>query len=210
MPEYRDLTRSEIHSSIPHSVTSLLDVGCFHGGFGAALKAERNLFVWGIEADPVAASIAATRLDRITVGTFPQAAPNRLFDCITFLDCLEHMEDPWTALSVARDYLGPAGTIVASIPNVGHFTVIMGLIRGRFAYADAGILDRTHLRFFTKQSIMELFRGAGLNVTSIVALGTDPSGSRLERLLALAGERSAHLRAAQYLAQGRRAADPGL
>ena len=204
MAMYADFTRSEIHSAIPRSVTTLLDVGCFQGGFGGALKADRNLFVWGIEQDPVAASIAATRLDRITIATFPHAIPDMLFDCITFLDCLEHMEDPWTALRSARDHLGPGGTIVASIPNVAHFTIIMGLVRGTFTYVDAGILDRTHLRFFTKQSIVDLFQEAGLDVTSIVALGTGPSGSRLERLLALAGERTIHLRATQYLAQGTR------
>jgi 2-polyprenyl-3-methyl-5-hydroxy-6-metoxy-1,4-benzoquinol methylase len=203
MPTYFDLPRPEVLQAIPRGVTSLLDVGCFEGGFGAALKVERNAFVWGVEQDRRAASVAARRLDRVTVGTFPQAIPNRAFDCITFLDSLEHMEDPWTALRQAHELLTRHGTVVASIPNVQHFSVIAGLIRGHFAYTDAGILDRTHLRFFTKRTIVDLFEGSGFAVTSVIPLHTDPSSSRLGRLLSWGGDRTLDFRAMQYLVKAR-------
>jgi 2-polyprenyl-3-methyl-5-hydroxy-6-metoxy-1,4-benzoquinol methylase len=77
---------------------------------------------------------------------------------------LEHLADPWSVLRRFGERLAPGGTVVASIPNIAHHTVLRDLLRGRFDYQDAGILDRTHLRFFTRRSVLRLFEDANLEV----------------------------------------------
>lgn len=200
--EYLDLPRLEVVRAIPLSAKSVLDVGCYRGGFGAALKASRDVFVWGIEPNPEAAQAAAERLDKVTVGTFPDAAPDEQFDCVTFLDSLEHMIDPWGALRSSRQLLTPGGSVVASIPNVRHHSVILDLLKGKWEYTDSGFLDRTHLRFFTKRSMIELFERAGLDVVSVTPTTTEPGGSRLGRTLRVLGRSTEEFRAMQYLVHG--------
>ena len=81
---------------------------------------------------------------------------------------LEHVVDPWTMLDRAQEFLAPGGRIVASIPNVQHYSVVRNLVlRGRWDYADFGVLDRTHLRFFTRSSIEGLFASAGLEIETL-------------------------------------------
>ncbi|NBP40252.1 MAG: methyltransferase domain-containing protein, partial [Betaproteobacteria bacterium] len=84
-------------------------------------------------------------------------------------DILEHLKDPWAMLSRLAACLSPDGVLLACIPNVGHWTVIDGLLRGDFSYRDQGLLDRTHLRFFTASSMLELFQRAGLAASKMRA-----------------------------------------
>ena len=110
---------------------------------------------------------AATRLDRAVHGRFDDKLelPSAYFDCIFFNDVLEHMVDPAAALRRAQKYLVPDGKIVASIPNIAHFPTVWRLVaRGQWEYTERGILDRTHLRFFTRQSIRRLFEEAGFSI----------------------------------------------
>jgi len=131
---YNDAARIEVHRFLPVFKT-LLDVGCFKGAFGASLSAPGKE-IWGIELNRDAAAVAATRLQRIIVGAFPDALPNGVtFDCITFLDVLEHLARPEEALRAAASFLAPGGSIVASIPNVRHRSVVVPLLmRGRWEY----------------------------------------------------------------------------
>lgn len=122
--QYRDGSRAEMLSFVLQQAHRVLDVGCNQGGFGAALKLERpDIEVYGVEPNAEAAAIAAERLDRVVVGTFPEAVPGGSFDVITFLDVLEHMVDPLGALEAARGLLTPDGVVLASMPNVRHYTV---------------------------------------------------------------------------------------
>lgn len=89
------------------------------------------------------------------------------FDCIILADVLEHLEDPLSTLRRLRGYLSPKGIVVASIPNVRYYGVINMLVEGRWKYEDSGILDRTHLRFFTRKEMESLFRDAGFEITGI-------------------------------------------
>lgn len=117
----------------------------------------------GVEPDPVAAARAAAVYDEVIVGHFPECVGGRTFDCIVMNDVLEHMEDPWSAVAAAAGLLAGDGRIVASIPNVRYIAVLVRLaLRGRWDYAESGILDVSHLRFFTRSSIEELFAGEGL------------------------------------------------
>jgi GT2 family glycosyltransferase/Flp pilus assembly protein TadD len=128
--------------------------------------------VWGIEPVEHAARDARTKLDRVITSKAEDALaelPDGYFDVMVCADVLEHMQDPAAFLAQARNKLSLRGEVVASIPNVRHWSVLVDLLEGRWDYQDAGILDRTHLRFFTRKSILELFGNAGLVVTGLGA-----------------------------------------
>lgn len=162
--------RHEMVDLIPASASFILDVGCAVGGFGEILKSRRSCEVWGIEINEEAANIAAQKLDKVICAAFDETLelPNGRFDCIIFNDVLEHLVDPYSALLYAKTLLNPQGKIVASIPNVRYFDNIWKLIVNRdWEYTQHGILDRTHLRFFTDKSILKTFQDSGYQVDSI-------------------------------------------
>lgn len=170
---YAEFDRREMLPFVPKSAKVILDVGCGVGNFGQILKNERNSEVWGVDADSEAVAIAATRLDKVYLGPFDEKAalPTKTFDCIVFNDVLEHMVDPNGALIYAKSLLSPGGKIVASIPNVRYFGNIWNLVYHKsWDYTDTGILDRTHLRFFTKSSILSTFESLGFVVESIMGI----------------------------------------
>ena len=161
---YAGTDRREMLRFVPDDAATVLDVGCSVGNFGALLKNDRNVEVWGVEIDPEAVAIANGKLDKVICGPFDAALPlaERHFDCIVFNDVLEHMVDPYSALRFAKQLLAPKGRIVASIPNVRYFGNMWLLVKHKsWKYEDAGILDRTHLRFFTESSIRDMFTDAG-------------------------------------------------
>jgi SAM-dependent methyltransferase len=153
---------------VPASARRLLDVGCSWGAFGNLLKVTRpRLQVFGIDTSSEASEIAKGRLDHMTLGMFPDDLPADWsnFDCITFNDSLEHFSNPWATLEACKPLLAPAGTIIASIPNVRWLPVSLGLLwKGTWRYEDTGILDRTHLRFFTRSGIEAVFTEAGYEI----------------------------------------------
>lgn len=197
---YHDSSRPEVLEFIPPDARRLLDVGCWRGAFGAAVKrAHPDCRVTGIELDPESASIAQSRLDRVWRGEYPAVVPRgERFDVVTFLDVLEHLVDPWAALRAASDLLEPGGVVIAVIPNIRHLAVTARLVvRGRWDYQDSGLLDRTHLRFFTKQTMLDLFRGRSYEVQHIQALNL--SGGKTGLLLRPAGRLVEQFRALQYV-----------
>ncbi len=156
---------------VPAGVGRVLEVGCASGKFGSALKAQRNCEVWGIEMFPPAAEVAAQCLDKVLVlnvetGELP--LPASYFDCVIYNDVLEHLREPWRHLCSIQAHLKPGGYVIASIPNIRHYKVVKDLfLKGEWRYQNDGILDRTHLRFFTKQSIREMFEDEGYRVERI-------------------------------------------
>ena len=178
------LSRREMLPFIPAGVSTILDVGCSRGLFGAELRrADPAWKLYGIEADPVTAREAEAHYDRVTCGYFPDDLDvGETFDCIVFNDVLEHVVDPWATLDRAREHLATGGHVVASIPNVRHVIVVRDLLlRGRWDYADWGVLDRTHLRFFTRSSIEALFASAGMEIERLTPI--NPIGLRRASLL---------------------------
>lgn len=150
----------------------ILEVGCSAAYFGSALKAAGHI-VWGIEPNHVSAAVAAQRLDHVFVGIvedFIKCHPNKKFDVITFGDVLEHIADPSEVLKQCHGLLVEGGAIVASVPNVTHIAIRAMLLDARWEYGDLGILDRTHLRFFTRQTIAELFHDSQYAVIDINAV----------------------------------------
>ncbi|HWD90013.1 MAG TPA: class I SAM-dependent methyltransferase [Mucilaginibacter sp.] len=160
--------REEIMPFIPLSIRSALDVGCGNGGFGAMLKEKRSCQVWGIEPNRDAAQEAGNKLDHVINGLFGKDVPalsDEKFDAIFFNDVLEHLADPQEALDYCRDLLNPGGYVIASIPNVRWYPVVLSLLRYKdFRYENAGVMDKTHLRFFTHKSMVRMFEDAGYKV----------------------------------------------
>jgi SAM-dependent methyltransferase len=187
-PRYEDSNRPVLLNMVPPNIRRVLDVGCNQGGFGAALKARGDVEVWGVEPDRDSAAIAATRLDRVIVDFFRDTAdlPNQHFDLITFNDSLEHMTDPLEALSVARRKLMPGGIIQCCVPNMRHIESLEHLLIDKnWAYEENGVRDRTHLRFFTQRSAIELFESAGFEVLESKFVGENwwDSSKKMRRFL---------------------------
>jgi 2-polyprenyl-3-methyl-5-hydroxy-6-metoxy-1,4-benzoquinol methylase len=167
---YFKCERGEMLHLVPESVRKALDVGCGTGAFGRLLKERKPVEVWGIELNGEVAEEAASHLDRVLVGSFPSSIelPVEYFDCIIFNDVLEHMIDPWAALGAAKRYLTKQGWVIASIPNIRYLPILYRLlVRGEWKYTPTGVLDKTHLRFFTKKSMIEMFNDAGYEILQI-------------------------------------------
>lgn len=167
---YLEKERHEMLNRIPKGASTILDVGCAVGSFGQLIKSSRSSEVWGIEINEYAASIAAQKLDRVICGAFDETIdlPKSNFDCIVFNDVLEHLIDPYSALLHSKKLLQNGGKVVASIPNVRYFDNIWKLLVEKdWEYTKNGILDRTHLRFFTCKSIIKTFDELGYEIESI-------------------------------------------
>jgi 2-polyprenyl-3-methyl-5-hydroxy-6-metoxy-1,4-benzoquinol methylase len=167
---YFDNVRSEIEPLLPARAERVLDVGC---GAGATLHWRKHTgrcqVGVGIEMMESAAAIARARVDQVLVGDADQLVDSVLdahsFDLVLCLDVLEHLVDPWAFVARLPRLLKPGGLVIASLPNVRHLRVVLPLLlAGRWRYESAGILDRTHLRFFTRDSALELMSGNGLMV----------------------------------------------
>lgn len=171
---YYQCHRKEMLKYIPHNVKNVLDVGCATGVFGGAIKSELNAQVWGVDISPLIAEKARLILDNVVVGDFESdkiKLPHNYFDCIIFNDSLEHFEDPWSALKRCDEYLKLNGFIVASIPNVRFIYNIKALLIDKnWKYSEGGILDRTHLRFFTENSIKDTFNNCGYSIVKLEGL----------------------------------------
>lgn len=167
---YAENNRKEMLSFIPSTVKSLLDVGCSAGNFGHLLKSVREIEVWGVEVNNEAASIASQKLDKVINNSFKDNLdlPENNFDCVVFNDVLEHLVDPYSALTYAKTLLKKDGKVVASIPNIRYFeNMWLLLMHKNWEYTDTGVLDRTHLRFFTKKSIISTFESLEYKVDLI-------------------------------------------
>jgi len=165
-------SRPEMHPFVPDDAKRILDIGCGAGAFGAALKAKRKgLSVTGVELDPDAAEAARAHLDEVVTGDAASAVPRlseQRFDVIALNDVLEHVVEPEALLRDLRGLLADDGCVVASIPNVRWFFNVWDLtLRGRWDYTDAGILDRTHVRFFTRASLPGLFERGGYRLETV-------------------------------------------
>lgn len=165
--------RPDIMELIPKSTGSVLDVGCSNGRVGAEIKLAFGARVTGIETSAEMALVAAKHLDHVIVGdvempTIQHQLEGKTFDAIICADVLEHLRDPWVALEHLRSHIRLGGVLIASIPNIRHIDTLFNLaVRGKWPYRDRGIHDRTHLRFFTRSNIVDLFTGAGYNIVEI-------------------------------------------
>ncbi len=147
----------------------VLDVGCGCGGQTCAINQGKNNDVVAIEPDPLRAAAARSLGLDVHEGVFDQhfVAGCGTFDVIVLADVLEHVADPGEMLALARGCLRAGGSVIISVPNVAHWTVRFRLLLGRFDYADGGIMDATHLRWYTRKTLLALVRNAGFEVAHI-------------------------------------------
>lgn len=155
---------------IPQSAQNIIEIGCSSGALAREFKKISPSSNWfGVEINPEYAAIAQRFCDSTLVAdieecslAFFQAQSNR--DCWVFGDTLEHMKDPWSVLGNIREVIPATGSIVACIPNAQHWSVIVRLASGNFRYEPSGLLDKTHLRWFTRKTIVELFQSQGFKI----------------------------------------------
>jgi 2-polyprenyl-3-methyl-5-hydroxy-6-metoxy-1,4-benzoquinol methylase len=170
---------------IPQNSQKVLEVGCSNGLFLDYVKQHTNCEVWGIEMNVTAAEKAAKVAHKVLSGDFNVVyteLPAHYFDCIVFNDVIEHFIDPWQALINAKSLLTEKGVIVSSIPNfryIGNMTEIIKSADFRYR-EEGGILDKTHVRFFTAKSMKRLFEECGYQV--IIQEGLRPCKSWKEKL----------------------------
>jgi 2-polyprenyl-3-methyl-5-hydroxy-6-metoxy-1,4-benzoquinol methylase len=160
---YYTQSRPEIAKLVPKNISTILDVGCAQGSFLKLVKELSGAETWGIELLPEIAEKAT--VDKILTGKVEDLIhliPNGYFDCITFNDVLEHLLEPTEVLKAISLKLSKDGIIIASIPNIRYYVCLYELlIKKDWKYKDSGILDSTHLRFFTKKSMKRMFEEAG-------------------------------------------------
>jgi 2-polyprenyl-3-methyl-5-hydroxy-6-metoxy-1,4-benzoquinol methylase len=187
---YYDEPRPEVVARVPLDARFVIDVGCASGALGRALKAARpGIQVRGIEPVAEQADRARRVLDDVHVAGADEPLPSHwpAPDCVIFADVLEHLVDPWQTVRRFRSIIPRGGTILASIPNVANQSVLRGLLRHRWDYASHGILDRTHLRFFTRETALEMFEQAQFSIRRVgrvmEGLGQKPLGRFVRSLI---------------------------
>ena len=187
-PEVANNSWSNIYSYIPEGAR-VLDVGCATGNFGAALQDLKGCTVVGVDIDEDDVAEAATKLSAAYVLdiTQPEAAEKLgAFDIVIFADVIEHLPDATATLRAAKELLSEGGAIVYSIPNMAHLSVRLDLLAGRFPYTELGLLDRTHLHFYDRTAVHDVFASAGLLINSELPTITGyPQELISERLRAL-------------------------
>ncbi len=164
----------ELLSEMPLDAKRVIEVGCSSGALARAYRElNPDCEYVGTEIDPDYAVVARQHCQHVIVGNIEQMldeiqATQGAFDCWVFGDVLEHLYDPWRVLKrIADDLLTPGGSVVACIPNVQYWGMQLAVNRGDFHYQDSGMFDRTHIRWFTRVTIIEMFEQAGLQVVSI-------------------------------------------
>lgn len=173
---YHDNARVEIASFIDQPPALVLDIGCGGGATGKLIKQKfPGAKVVGIEMNPQAADHAREVLDDVICGDLHQIPMharlgNARVDLVLLLDVLEHLYDPWRALERIRGWLSPSTRVLASVPNVRNLATLDQLAAGRWSYEPNGVLDITHVRFFTKASLRELFESTGYRVLDMQPL----------------------------------------
>lgn len=160
---------------LPADIQRVIEIGCSSGALAREFRKVSPAVHWvGVEVDPEYARAASRHCDQTVVANIERCAEEFFLqhqdrDCWIFGDVLEHLVDPWATLRSIRKVLPPGGMVAACIPNAQHWSVVMRLVTGRFRYEGSGLLDRTHLRWFTRDTIHELFRDAGFRIVQEIS-----------------------------------------
>ena len=155
----------------------VLEFGPATGFMTRHLRDELNCSVTGFEYSPEAAAQAASFCEQMIVGDAEDftlwKSLHSPYDVIIFADVLEHLREPQSVLACCREFMSPDGRLLISIPNIAHWTIRLSLLKGAFDYTSCGILDNTHLKFFTKKTLFEMIHAAGFDVEEIKSRHTN-------------------------------------
>lgn len=177
---YYNSVREDMLKYLPANAERVLEFGCGTGGFSALVKDKMGTESWAVEIDEESAQTAAKKLDKVINSDAHNAIdklPDSYFDCIIFFDILEHLVDPYSLLTSVKKKLTKNGVIVISIPNIRFYRHLVDfIIHGNWDYKDEGILDKTHLRFFTRKSLVKMFDNLGFKIHTLE--GIHPTRSR--------------------------------
>lgn len=200
--------RTEMFPFVPEGVEHVLDIGCATGLFGEQLQ-QLGARVTGVEINPQAARMAEAKLFQVYVGAIEDVVEvfsPESFDCIVMNDVLEHLADPWALVRQLNGLLTKNGCLIGSIPNVRHHSIIRQLLRDAdWSYVDEGIMDRTHLRFFTSSTILKLFGGSGLVVEKIEGINETPVPWKLGLMARLMFSKPEEIKFVQFGFRARKA-----
>ncbi len=179
---YPDFANPELLAAIPLEARTVIDIGCGGGALGAAyLRLNPAARVLGVDTDEAALAIARTRLTEVArCDIQAEDLPFDLsagVDALVYGDVLEHLSDPWAVLARHVRHLNPGGVVIVCFPNVEHWSIAYRLFTGRFDYDERGLLDRTHLRFFTPRTMRALLERAGLTPCDVRSRPSDAAAA---------------------------------
>lgn len=184
-----EIHNDEVLKLIPNTSKRIIEIGCSSGALAREFKKTHPDVHWvGVEIDPDYAELAKRYCDTTLVVNLDGV--EKVFydthsdcDCWIFADVLEHFKDPWSVIKNIRNVIPANGCVVACIPNAQNWNLIARLVIGDFRYEDIGLLDRTHLRWFTRQTIFELFEGQGFRVSEGVTRTFQHPNKEILRLI---------------------------
>ena len=170
-----NIPNNDLLALIPSECRRIVEIGCMQGALAKHYRADHPKAEYiGVDIDPDYAKIAEQYCTRAFGGDVEQLPPDvfaSLFpsDCWIFGDCLEHLRDPWTLLRRIRNGIDSDGCLLACIPNAQHWSVQLRLATGRFLYEDSGLLDRTHIRWFTRITMINMFQTSGWSIERAIS-----------------------------------------
>ena len=168
-----DIYNQQLFDLIPDTLESIIEIGSGSGVLAQAIKHRTPATQYlGVEIDPEYAKLSSRYCDMVFTDNIEKPSEELIkhiqsTSAIVFSDVLEHLYNPWQTLKFLRSQISNECAIYVSIPNIQHWSIIFGLISGNFNYTDSGLLDRTHIRFFTKNTIISMFNDCGFEVKSI-------------------------------------------
>ena len=178
--------KDNIIELVSKSSNKILEIGCGAGATLAELKKQNpNRVIIGLDIVDINSHIKSIIDDFIcaNIEEIELPYPKGFFDTIIMADVIEHLINPWECVKNLAQYLSPNGCIIASIPNLTYHRVISNMLfKNEFEYQESGILDKTHLRFFTKKSIYKLFQDAGFNIINLTSFISTNKGKIINRL----------------------------
>ena len=171
-PSYYQGVNTLLLKYIPANLQHLLEFGCAEGRLGAAYKHENPGACWyGMDIHQPAVKAAQTRIDYAACASANQPIVDELiwqhqYDCLVYGDVIEHLINPQDSIRLHLEMLKPGGYLITCLPNIEHWSTFHELLSGRWEYQQEGLMDNTHLRFFTLASATRMFERLGLTVTS--------------------------------------------